>query len=234
MALALPPASQSQRPASSSVASSARTSSSARVSVGAAAAYPSVNRSANAVEQDVDRTRRFGTGGRGARGLGRRHDAAGAAQVAGPDRGPERLQVRLAGQAGVERLEAPGRAEQQPSSVAAASLLQRDLPAQVLHLGGPTGRRAARPRPRPAVPVPRRARRRRAWPWPPPAGAGHGERVRASASPRAPGTRPPRPGPRAPGRGRPSARAPRRRPRRARARPGPGARRGGRDRAPDR
>ena len=135
MALALPPASQRQRPASSLVTSRARLSSSARVSSGAAAAYPCVNRSANASSRTSTARGRFGTGGRGARGLGRRHHAAGAAQVAGPDRGPERLQVRVAGQAGVERLQAPGRAEQQPSSVAGASLHQRDQSAQVLHLG---------------------------------------------------------------------------------------------------
>ncbi len=45
--------------------------------------------------------------------------------------------MRLARQARVERLEAAGGAEQQPGGVAAAALIQGDLPAQVLHLGGP-------------------------------------------------------------------------------------------------
>jgi len=89
--------------------------------------------------QDVHRTRRIGTGGRGARSLGRRHQAAGAAQVAGPHRGPQRLQVRVAGQASVERLQAPGRAQQQSSGVAGASLHQRDQSAQMVHLGGSQG-----------------------------------------------------------------------------------------------
>jgi len=43
----------------------------------------------------------------------------------------------LAGQADVERLKAPCRAEQQPGGVGAAALVKGDLPAQVLHLGGP-------------------------------------------------------------------------------------------------
>ena len=105
----------------------------------------------------------------------RRPRAAEPFRSARPHRGHERLEVRLARQVGVERLEASGRAEQQPSGVAAALLLQRDLPAQVLHLGGLQRRRAALPRPRPAGPVRRRARRRRASPWPPRAGAAHGE-----------------------------------------------------------
>ena len=101
---------------------------SGRVSLGQADREP--------VEQDVHRPRRVGAGRRGARGLGCLERATGAVQVAGPDRGHERLQVCLAGQAGVEWLEAPGRAEKQPSRVAAALLLQRDLPAQLLHLRG--------------------------------------------------------------------------------------------------
>jgi hypothetical protein len=52
-------------------------------------------------------------------------------QVAGPHRGAERLQVRLARQAGVERLETSDRSEQQPGRVVAAALVQGDLPAQV-------------------------------------------------------------------------------------------------------
>ena len=80
------------------------------------------------VEQDVDRTRRLGTGGRCARGLGGLQHTAGDIQVIG-HRGAERLEVRLACQVGVERLEASGCAHEQPAGIAAASLLQRDLPA---------------------------------------------------------------------------------------------------------
>ena len=106
--------------------------------------------------------------------------------------------------------------EQQRSRVAAALLLERDLPAQVLHLAPPSRRPAARPRPRPAARAPRRARRRRASPWRPRAGAAPRRPGSGVSSPRARGTRPPQPGRRAPAPGRPSARAPRRRPRRAR------------------
>jgi len=44
--------------------------------------------------------------------------------------------VRLAGQAGVERAEQPGRAEQERWRGGAALLVKGDLPAQVLHLCG--------------------------------------------------------------------------------------------------
>ena len=58
-------------------------------------------------------------------------------------RGTERLEVGLTCQRGVERLEASGGAHEQPAGVAAASLLQGDLPAQALHLRGPQGVRRA-------------------------------------------------------------------------------------------
>ena len=90
------------------------------------------------VEQDVDRTRRFGAGGRCTRSLGRLQQSARDFQIAG-HRGPERLEVRLARQSGVERLEVSGRAHEQPAGVAAAALLKSDLPAQALHLGGSQG-----------------------------------------------------------------------------------------------
>ncbi len=44
--------------------------------------------------------------------------------------------MHRASQVGVDRLEAPGRTEQQPIRVAAAPLFKSDLPAQALHLGG--------------------------------------------------------------------------------------------------
>ena len=44
--------------------------------------------------------------------------------------------MRGAGHSGVGRLQAPGRAEQQPPRVVAAALVKGDLPAQQLHLRG--------------------------------------------------------------------------------------------------
>ena len=138
---------------------------------------PRVSRRAKRVEKDVHRTRWLRTGRRGARGLGRFAHAAGAVKVAGPDCGDERFQVRLARQGGLEPLQAPGGAEQQPRHhrccAAGASRSGR--------AGAPPGRFAARqagrPRPRLAVSAPRPARRRRAWPRPPPAAAAPGARV---------------------------------------------------------
>jgi hypothetical protein len=49
--------------------------------------------------------------------------------------GPERLDVRLAGQICVERLETSGGAHEQPTSVAGTSLLERDLSAQEVDTG---------------------------------------------------------------------------------------------------
>jgi hypothetical protein len=88
------------------------------------------------VERDVGRARRVRSGRRGQRGLGHFPHAAGAAPAARPHRGHERFQVRLAGQAGVQRLEEPGRVEQDLGRVGAALLVKGDLPAQVLHLRG--------------------------------------------------------------------------------------------------
>ena len=88
------------------------------------------------VEQDVDRARRVGAGRRSPCGLGRLPHTAGPAEMAGEHRGPERLQVRLAGRGGVERLSKPGRAQQQPGGVATAAPVEGDLPAQELHLHG--------------------------------------------------------------------------------------------------
>ena len=44
--------------------------------------------------------------------------------------------MRLARQRGIDRLEAAGRAQQQPRRVAAAALVESDLSAQALQLGG--------------------------------------------------------------------------------------------------
>ena len=50
---------------------------------------------------------------------------------------PERLEVRLAGELGVEWLEAARRAQKQAAGVAAAPLLQRDLGSQKVDPGAP-------------------------------------------------------------------------------------------------
>ena len=88
------------------------------------------------VEQDVLRARRYRGGGRGAGGGGDFGQGAGLVRFAGPDRGAQGLQVRLAREAGVERFQLPGGAEQQPGRLVPATLLQRDLATQVLCLGG--------------------------------------------------------------------------------------------------
>ena len=81
------------------------------------------------VEQHVDRPRRSGAGRRRPRGRRDRRRAADDFDVAGHG-APERLEVRLAGQLGVEWLEAARRAQKQAAGVAAAPLLQRDLASQ--------------------------------------------------------------------------------------------------------
>ena len=58
------------------------------------------------------------------------------------------FRVRLAGQGGVQRLEAPGRTDQQPGRLGGASLVEGDLPAQVRF---PPPRPAARPLVRPPI-----------------------------------------------------------------------------------
>jgi len=89
------------------------------------------------VEQDIGHPRRVGTWRRAERSLGGRARAARDVQVAGPHRGlPEGLPVCFTRSGGVERLETAGRAEQQPGCVAAAPLVQRDLPAHVLYFRG--------------------------------------------------------------------------------------------------
>jgi hypothetical protein len=88
------------------------------------------------VQQDVRRAGGCRAGGCGAGGRGDLAQDAGLLRFAGPERGAERLQVRLAREAGVERFQAAGRADQQPCRLVPAPLLQRDLTAQVLCLGG--------------------------------------------------------------------------------------------------
>ena len=201
---------------------------------GAAAACPSVSRSANASSRTS--TARGGSGPGGAvraasAASRRRRDCPGRWPTRGLPRASRCVSRARPASSGSSRLAALSSSR---AASRAAPLVQGDLPAQPLHLGGLQLDPAARPRPRPAAPAPHQARRRRAWPGPPRAAAAPGGRGRGSASPRVPGTRPPRPGPRGPAPGPPSAPAPRRYPHPGPARPGRGARRGGRDRSADR
>ena len=128
------PVSHSHWPRSPAGASSASTVASARSSSGAAAACPSPSRSASASS-----TTSTGPGGSGAGGAARAASAAsssapGLLEVSGPDRRAERLEVRRARELGIERLQAPGRAAEQPRGVADAALVERDVAAQVLGL----------------------------------------------------------------------------------------------------
>ena len=135
MALGLQPASQSQRPTSSVPTSGARSQLERSGKRGRGGCVSLRQPQRERVEQDVNRTRRVGAGG-AAR-------AASAASRTPP--GLPRSSTHIAAtsaskcvsraESAFERLEASGRAEEQPSGVAAALLLQRDLSAQVLHLG---------------------------------------------------------------------------------------------------
>ncbi len=186
------------------------------------------------VEQDVDRTRRVGTGGRSARGL-RRPPAAPpgmieVAAIAAPSASRCVSRARF----GVERLETSGRAHEQPTSVAGTSLLQRDLAAQEVDAGAlelverprlDCDQQSERRVERAGVAL-RRGSREQALRT----ASGFGRQHRGALEERG-GRR------QAPARLRSAGRAlelPRDAPRRARARPAPGARRGGRDRSPDR
>jgi len=88
------------------------------------------------VQQDVRRAGGYRAWRCGAGGRGGLSQDAGLIRFAGPQRGAERLQVRLAREADVERFQATGRAGQQPGRLVPAPLLERDQAAQVLRLGG--------------------------------------------------------------------------------------------------
>jgi hypothetical protein len=88
------------------------------------------------VEQHVNRPRRNRAGWRRPRGGRDRRRAADDFNVAGHG-ASERLEVRLAGELGVEWLEAARRAQEQAAGVAAAPLLQGNLGAQKVDPGAP-------------------------------------------------------------------------------------------------
>ncbi len=86
------------------------------------------------IEQHVDRPRRHRAGRRRPRGGRDRRSAADDLDVAGHG-AAERLEVRLAGELGVEWLETARRAQKQAAGVAAPPLLQRDLGSQQVDPG---------------------------------------------------------------------------------------------------
>ena len=178
---------------------------------------PSVNRVAS-----PSRSRSIGRGGsrrrrRGPRGLGHLAHAAPRAEPAGEERRRERLEVGLARERRVERLE-PLAASSSSGGRVAAARCARTRSARAAARAARAGARRAGPA--------RRWRAARAPSSSAPASyfacaaasarCAAARRDRASARRRARGTRPRRRGRRAPGRGRPSARARRRPPRRAR------------------
>ena len=138
-----------------------------------------------AVPEEIRRARRPRRRRHGPRRLGDFQHTAAVGHATDDDRGPQRVEVGLACERDVERLEPLGGLEQQRRRVAAALAPRR----RSARGGGPRGRagarRAVRPAPWPAVRGPRRTRRPRARPAPRPARAARGAPVRASARSRA-------------------------------------------------
>ena len=188
-------------------------------SIGAAAAGPSVTSSAK--PSSTRSTRRGGCagGGRAPGGAGDLKQVAGARQMPGEECRLPRVDVGLAGQVEVERLEPLGRLQQQRGSVAAQAGGERD-PARAASPPGRAWNSSSGPAfgRWPGGRGPCRTRRPARWPARRPACARRVAPGRASARPRVPGTRRRRPGRRGPAPGRRSVPAPRRP-----ARPGPAA-----------
>ena len=126
------------------------------------------------IEEHVGGLRRRDRRRRGTRCLGHLGQAVLTAESADGDRGKERLQVRVAREARVDRLELPGRPEEQRRGVTAPPQSERALSAQPPAPGTPLRRpilrapahaprivRARRPRPRRARPSPGPDARRR-------------------------------------------------------------------------
>ena len=115
-----------------------RTQRRARRSTGAAAGRPSVKISAR-----PSSSRSHGSGGSAGFGRGRRgagdveQAAAGARHPAGEQRCAPRIEIRVAREAYVERLELPRGLEQQQRRVAAALLGKRDLGLEQIQAGSP-------------------------------------------------------------------------------------------------
>ena len=95
------------------------------------------------VQHHVRCAGRVGRGWRRASSLGRLVEHARGVQVRGPDGRADRLEVRGARHPHVQRLQTPGRADEQARRVAHAPLIERNLAAQVLGLRGLQGRQRA-------------------------------------------------------------------------------------------
>ena len=212
-----------------------RKASSTRFSSGTPAAGPSVYR----ITKPSSR-RSAGRGGCAAGGADRGRlghlTHADAGQRAGDLRGPQRIEVGVARQPHVERLELLGGLEQQQGAFAAAVGRERDLGTQHVGVGALQPVERARHRDGQQLQGSVGAHRPDVWPAPQPAPGRPGGQARSSAGRPVPGKRPQRRGHLAPAPSRRSARDPPRHPRRARTPPGHGARHGDpgrrRDRSP--
>ncbi len=110
----------------------------ARRSTGAAARVPLGEDQREAVEQHVAWKRTIGRIRGGRRGTGDvEQAAAGAGEVPGEQRRAPRIEIGVAGEAYVERLELLRRLEQQQRGVAAAALREHDLGPEQIDAGSP-------------------------------------------------------------------------------------------------
>ena len=203
-----------------------------------------------AVQQQVARPRRVRRRGQPLGGAGDLQHMAGAGQMPGEPRCLVGVQVGLAGQVQVERLQPPGRLQQQRGRVAVQPRGERDLPAQqvrpgalqliqrpglrhgqqVQRLAERAGPQAGLRRGQHAPGAARRIGRQRRRPLPERRGGGQPAAGLRPARPTVRARRPrphpdrprPRPGARPAGPGRPAGRWPRPAPRAPPACPGPG------------
>ena len=186
-------ASDSQRISSSGAMSAAAESAHGARRAGIPAAYPSVNSTARPSRSRSGARRAAVRGRRAERGPGHLRHAAAPARRPANMRRRQRVQVGLAGQPGIERLELPGRRRAASSRRRRRGLEAiRDLAAQQVrpgragaHPAGPASALASRSSAAPGAP---------AWCLGlarPPAPGRPGAPDRGSAPPPAPGTRPP-------------------------------------------
>jgi hypothetical protein len=84
----------------------------------------------HAVQEQIDRPRRFRPRGRGQSSLGHLHHTGVTAEPTGEDGGSERIEMRLTRQLGVERFEPLGRLEQQRWRIVPSPASERDLGVQ--------------------------------------------------------------------------------------------------------
>ena len=149
----------------------------------------------------VAAARRWGSACRGRR----QEDDIGRVRATCPDGRRQRIEVGLARDVAIDRLEVPGGIEQeQARGIRVPSLVEGDLAAKVLDLSGDAARRAGRPRPARAGRAPRRAGPPRASPTRRRGRAVPDARDRASAWPLVRAARTPRRSRRAPAPARPT------------------------------